>query len=93
MPLLVPVPLEAELAVLEVENCGAGIFMAPLDEPPELEPKPPPPDVFVPVLVEKPFPTGAPVFGTATLNGLEGAFANFGICGFGVDVEGFKTGL
>ena len=84
---------EPALAVLVVENCGAGIFIVPFNEPPELEPYPPPPEVFVPVLVEKPLPTGAPVFGTATLNGLEGAFANFGICGFGVDVDGFKTGL
>ena len=76
-----------------VENCGAGIFIAPLAEPPELEPCPPPPELAVPVLVEKPFPTGAPVFGTATLKGLEGAFASFGICGFGVEGDGFKTGL
>ena len=76
-----------------VENCGAGIFIAPLAEPPELEPCPPPPELAVPVLVENPFPTGAPVFGTATLKGLEGAFASFGICGFGVEVDGFKTGL
>ena len=61
---------------------------------PDCEPcPPPPPDVAVPLDVEKPLPTGAEVFGTSTLNGLEGAFASFGICGFGVVAAGFNTGL
>ena len=80
-----------------VENCGAGIPTIPdpavlaVDVP--CAPPPPPPEFEVPVEVEKPLPTGAIVFGTSILKGLEGAFASFGICGFGVTGAGFKTGL
>jgi len=38
-------------------------------------------------------PTGAFVFGTATLNGLFGAVASFGIEGFGISVAGLYTGF
>ena len=38
-------------------------------------------------------PTGALFFGTATLNGLFGAVASFGIAGLGISVDGLYAGL
>ena len=80
------VPVEPEEPVpLDGESCGEGI---PTPVPADV----PPPCAWVPVAVPVPAiglgPTGASVFGTATLNGLFGAVASFGIAGFGASVVG-----
>ena len=56
-----------------------------------------PPEAWLPVDVPLPAiglgPTGAFVFGTATLNGLFGAVASFGIEGIGISEAGVYTGF
>ena len=85
MPPDVPLPAEVPL---EVESCGEGIEV-PEPLPAEVLP---PPEAALPLDVPVPAdglgPTGAAVLGTATLNGLFGAVASFGIAGFGGSADG-----
>ena len=74
-----PVPLPVPL---EVDNCGDGIALPPDGLPDD-----------VPVPEDGLGPTGALFFGTATLNGLFGAVASFGMAGFGISADGLYTGL
>lgn len=96
-PVPYPVPLVPGLPVPEVvpepdeplpldgDNCGDGIPVpVPLEEPPPCARVP----VDVPLPAEGLGPTGASVFGTATLNGLFGAVASFGIEGLGGSAVG-----
>ena len=75
---------------LEGDNCGDGI---PTPAPPDALPPCARVPVDVPVPADGLGPTGADVFGTATLNGLFVAVASSGIAGFGASVVGLYTGL